>query len=454
MAPGQVGRYHPEQVVGVGSFATVYRARDDWLEDTVALKVLAENHSLNPEVRERFIAEGRSLRRIESPHVVAVHDIGESDRQQPFLVLEYAEHGTLADRVRSLRAAGWSATAADVLVTARALASAIEAVHAVRLVHRDLSPGNVLIASAPPSPGQAGAGPSTGRFGVGEPDPGGLGAGGLDTGGDDTDAASVVGPGERLVVADLGMCKDLARNSGLTVAAGTSGFRPPEQEVGGLVDTRADLWSLSALLEWLCEGADLPVELTAALDRSRAQDPQDRHPDVASWLADLEAAVRPPAAVATPTGPAAAEGDAVPGSAPTAVTSLLPEQPVAQVTAGTMRGRRLGILLVVSVVALVVGVLGGYLLGQGTGAAPAQTPLASVEITGPTDLTVGAAATFTAEVTGLESWVWTLPSGRYVLDAPAITVTPETAGPSHLVLRGQDREGQEIVVEHHLQVRE
>ena len=65
------------------------------------------------------------------------------------------------------------------------------------------------------------------------------------------------------------------------------------------------------------------------------------------------------------------------------------------------------------------------LLGQGTGAAPAQTPLASVEITGPTDLTVGAAATFTAEVTGLESWVWTLPSGRYVLDAPAITVTPE-----------------------------
>src|SRR5699024_11049811 len=112
------------------------------------LKVLAENHSLNPEVRERFIAEGRSLRRVDSPHVLTVHDIGESERQQPYLVLEYADRGTLADRVAALRGTGWTASAADVLVTARGLGAAIEAVHEAQLVHRDLSPGNVLLKTA------------------------------------------------------------------------------------------------------------------------------------------------------------------------------------------------------------------------------------------------------------------------------------------------------------------
>lgn len=88
------GRYRAEEVIGVGSFATVHRAADDLLDDTVVVKVLAENHSLNPEIRERFIAEGRSLRRVASPHVVTVHDIGETDRQQPYLVLEHADRGT------------------------------------------------------------------------------------------------------------------------------------------------------------------------------------------------------------------------------------------------------------------------------------------------------------------------------------------------------------------------
>src|SRR5690625_7917252 len=107
--------------------------------------MLAENHSLNPEIRARFIAEGRSLRKVNDPHVVTVHDIGESERQQPYLVLEYADRGTLADRVEGLRARGWVASAEDVLTASRNLTSALHAVHAAGLVHRDLSPRNVLI---------------------------------------------------------------------------------------------------------------------------------------------------------------------------------------------------------------------------------------------------------------------------------------------------------------------
>lgn len=328
-----LGRYRVDGVIGVGSFATVHRAVDERLDDVVVVKVLAENHSLNPEIRERFITEGRALRRVASPHVVAVHDIGESDRQQPYLVLEHADRGTLAERVRALRADGWTATAADVLTVARGLAAAVEAVHAAQLVHRDLSPGNVLLRTGP----EAAV---------------------------DGEAASVVRPDERLLVADLGMCKDLAVSSGLTVAGGTEGFRPPEQDGPGTVDTRADLWAMSALVTWLAEGADLPRELTAALGRSLADAPDRRHPDVAAWLADVERALDP-----------ARRGDDPPAG----------------------RGRRRPAR---TVVAAVAGAALGLGVGAGTTAWLDDRPRssadgASVAISGPRAATVGTPVTLT-----------------------------------------------------------
>ena len=74
----------------------------------------------------------------------------------------------------------------------------------------------------------------------------------------------------------------------------------------GLVDTRADLWALSMLLLWMCEGSPLghlPESLFTALRRSTARSPAERHPDVATWLADVENALAPPA---PPAGPPAA----------------------------------------------------------------------------------------------------------------------------------------------------
>lgn len=79
------------------------------------MKVLADTHSLDPEIRQRFIAKGRSLRRVRSPHVVTVHDIGENEHQQPYLVLEYADRGTPADRVATLRAQSWQPNPADII---------------------------------------------------------------------------------------------------------------------------------------------------------------------------------------------------------------------------------------------------------------------------------------------------------------------------------------------------
>src|SRR5699024_7706475 len=208
----RIGRYEVVDHLGAGSFATVHRARDLRLDDEVALKVLAENHTLNPDMLERFIGEGRALRRARSPHVAAVHDIGELPDNQPYLVLELADRGTLGQRVESLREQGWTASPQDLLVVARSLAAALGAVHRAQLVHRDLSPGNVLLTSQPDG-NTAGHARSSGVAAAGGgPVPGG---------------GALIAEDERLLLADLGLCKDLARRSGLTVAAGTSGFRAP-----------------------------------------------------------------------------------------------------------------------------------------------------------------------------------------------------------------------------------
>ena len=419
MREARVGRYRLEGVIGVGSFATVHRAKDERLDDTVVIKLLAENHSLNPEVRERFIAEGRSLRRVSSPHVITVHDIGESDRQQPYLVLEYADRGTLADRVAALRSSGWTARVQDVLVVARSLAAALEAVHAAHLVHRDLSPANVLLQTVPGVNGTAGdgtPGEATAEVVAG---------------------SALVRPDERLLVVDLGMCKDLALNSGLTVAGGTSGFRPPEM-LGGpaVIDTRADLFSLSALLTWLCRDADLPAELDLTLARSLAVDPAARHPDVAAWLADVETALAPK-------------------TLDTASASGEPQvKDAGAVSAGVPPARkrpRMVARIAAMIAALAIGVASGLVL-SGLGDPTESTQSARIAIEGPEELTVGEPVTFTARHTGITSWVWVLPSGEHLTDRDSVTITPQSSGSAEVVLRARDASGEDLQVVHHLQV--
>ena len=407
MAAERVGRYRLEQVIGAGSFATVHRATDDRLQDTVVLKVLAENHSLNPEIRERFIGEGRSLRKVQNPHVITVHDLGETDRQQPYLVLEHADRGTLAERVEQLRASGWRATRADVLTVARQLAEAVGAVHAADLVHRDLSPGNVLLGAAPTEAAEA-------------------------TG------AAVVAADEKLVVADLGMCKDLALNSGLTVAGGTSGFRPPEQQGGpAVVDTRADLWAMSALLLWLIEGAELPDAVQNVLTRSLATDPDQRHQDVTAWLADIEAAL--------PDQDDPAAGGAVAAGGRGGASAEAPA------SSESSRARR-RITAAVVVLALVLALAGGVLIGRWAAVPGSSTDQASVAISGPDQVGVGEAVTFTASVEGVNSWVWTLPDGSHVLDEETVTLTARSGGSAEVVLRARAPDGTPIAAVHRVVV--
>ena len=414
----RLAHYRVGEAIGAGSYATVHRAVDERLNDTVAIKILAENHSLNPEIRERFIAEGRSLRRVGGGHVVAVYDVGESDRFQPYLVLEFAVRGTVRDRVEHLWRNGWRATVDDVLVFARQLAVAVAAVHQADLVHRDLSPGNLLLTHRSPRSAHS----STSEH---EP--------------------VLISADERLVLADLGMCKDLALNSGVTVSGGTEGFRPPEQSGPGVVDIRADIWAMSALLAWMVRGSDLSSSLNKVLKRGMSERPKRRQPDAPTWLQEIESALAPPEPDVSPR-PTAEEADHRADTDPSARTS----SPV-------KRGkfvRRLRRTLMIG--ALVIALVGGVLLGRwafgDSAPPPAHIASISIDISGPEEIEVGEPAVFTAETKDVGSWVWTLPSHRYVADQGRVTITPTSPGTAVLILRAQTPEGKDLEVRHSIRV--
>jgi hypothetical protein len=426
----RIGRYRLEQVIGTGGFATVHRAVDERLGDTVAVKVLADNHCLNPDMRERFITEGRVLRRIDSPHVVRVHDIGETPQQQPFLVLEHADRGTLAQRVDGLRAGGWTPGPDDVRAVARSMAAAVGAVHRADIVHRDLSPGNVLLRSTVAPSDDAGS--------------------------------AVIASDERLLLADLGLCKDLAVHSGLTVSGGTEGFRPPEQRAGpARVDARADLWALSALLVWLCTGrppddrpskavlagTGLPARLGAALATSLADDPRRRHPDVAAWLRDIEAALAPaaPPAERIPRGD---DGHAPTRRGPTRRHAVL--RLAVALLAGALLGA--GALFAIQARMTDAPETTVTALDDGHVEVGQQVGDARVALIGPATVAVDQVATFIAATRGLESWVWLMPDGTVSPDAPQVRLRTRSAGTARIALLGTTGSGDRLEVVHELRV--
>ncbi|GAA1908166.1 serine/threonine-protein kinase [Lapillicoccus jejuensis] len=223
----RLGRYRLLERLGTGAFATVWLARDDDLEVSVALKVLADNWSGDAGVRERFLAEARLLRRIDDPRVVRVHDIGTvPDGDQPYFVMDLADGGTLADVVEQ---AATRPDAGRAVALAGEVARAVQVLHDHGVVHRDVKPSNLLIA----------------RGADGRP---------------------------RVVVADLGMAKSLAEASGLTLTAGTPAWMAPEQVRGGGFDARADVYAVAAVTYALLTGRP-PFEHASVRDVALRTDP-------------------------------------------------------------------------------------------------------------------------------------------------------------------------------------
>jgi serine/threonine protein kinase len=199
----RLGRYLLADRLGAGAFATVWKAYDPELDTDVAVKVLADNWASNADVRERFLAEARLLRRISSPRVVRVHDVGVQD-DRPYFVMDYVPGGTLAERI------GYCLPAEALQLAAEA-GYAVHVLHDAGVIHRDIKPSNLLLDSdrRPPA----------------------------------------------VLVADLGSAKQLADASGLTVTTGTPAYMAPEQvfQTGGF-DARADVYALGVVTFELLTG--------------------------------------------------------------------------------------------------------------------------------------------------------------------------------------------------------
>ncbi len=273
--PQRLGRYAVRRRIGNGGFATVWLAYDEQLDAPVAVKVLADNWSEDHQVRTRFIEEGRYLRRVESPHVVSVYDAGELEDGRPYLVMSYADQGTLADR---LEVAGMTVTQG--LEVVRQVAAGLQALHDRGILHRDVKPANVLFRTIDPGSGSA-------------------------------DGAVL-----RAMLGDLGLGKALDASSRLTMIAGTPSFVAPEQAQGESPDARADQYSLGVLTFLLLGGRtpwthaslgsaadpppppalstddrEFPAAVESVVRRALAREPDDRWPSVTAFVEALTAAL-------------------------------------------------------------------------------------------------------------------------------------------------------------------
>jgi Tol biopolymer transport system component len=140
LAPGtKLGPYEIQSPVGAGGMGEVYRARDTRLERTVAIKVLPEQFSSSPELRQRFEREARALSSFSHPHICHLYDVG-SQHGIDYLVMEYLEGETLASRLQR-----GPLPLDQLLKVAVEVAEALERAHRQGVVHRDLKPGNVML---------------------------------------------------------------------------------------------------------------------------------------------------------------------------------------------------------------------------------------------------------------------------------------------------------------------
>ena len=263
------GRYALGAMVGAGGMGQVYRARDRVLERTVAVKVLSAASTDDLELVARFGREARAAAALNHPNIVAVFDSG-ADGDLHYLIMEYVEGQSLAGLLRR----EGRLDPRRVAEVGRQVCQALVAAHAAGLVHRDITPGNVLV------------------------DPAGL-----------------------VKVADFGIAK-LAAAATMTgdEVLGTAAYLAPEQAQGRPVDGRSDLYSLGCVLYALLTGAppfagDSPVvvaarhvteqpippshhnprvgpALEAVVLTALAKEPADRYQSAAAMAQDLERAVK------------------------------------------------------------------------------------------------------------------------------------------------------------------
>src|ERR1017187_391182 len=219
LTPGtKLGPYEVQTPLGAGGMGEVYRARDTRLERTVAIKVLPHHLSSNPDLKQRFEREARSISSLNHSRICILHDVGHQDGVD-FLVMEYLDGETLVERLRN-----GPLPLKEALRIGIEVCEALEAAQRVGIVHRDLKPGNIMLTKS---------GAKLMDFGL---------------------AKSATTPGSQSASAPLlSAAKTMSEAtplSPLTTAGtviGTIQYMAPEQIEGKEADARSDLFALGSV---------------------------------------------------------------------------------------------------------------------------------------------------------------------------------------------------------------
>ncbi|MEV0135237.1 serine/threonine-protein kinase [Dactylosporangium sp. NPDC050688] len=271
LGPGDVlgDRYRLDEFVASGGMGQVFRATDQTLNRTVAVKVLLPGLTRDAEFGSRFRAEARIMASIGHPGVVGVYDYGESPEGTMFLVMAFVEGRPLGERI--IREGGLPV--ADTMAIVAQAADALHAAHSNGIIHRDVKPNNLLVSN---------------------------------------DGA--------VTLVDFGVARSSNVTSVTKVNAviGTALYMSPEQASGKPISPATDIYALGAVAYHCLTGAppftgnspleiaikhlqdeppplppELPGSVRALVERAMAKDPQDRFPTAAALAAAARAAQDP-----------------------------------------------------------------------------------------------------------------------------------------------------------------
>ena len=271
-AGAEIAGYRIDALAGRGGMGEVYRAWDERLGRYVALKLVAPRLADDERFRERFLRESRLAAGIDHPNVIPVYEAGEADGRL-YIAMRYVEGSDL----RKLLTYEGVFDPERALRLLAPIAGALDAAHARGLVHRDVKPGNVLIAVDPNAD-----------------------------------------PPEHVYLSDFGLTTLSADPGDGGPFSGTAEYAAPELVTGGPVDGRADVYALGCILFECLTGTppyrgdsvlttlwghvndpvpaatarnpDLPPAIDGVLRKALAKEPRDRFP---SGRALIEAARDP-----------------------------------------------------------------------------------------------------------------------------------------------------------------
>ena len=245
-----MGAYRVEGTLGAGSMGEVYKGVDTGLNRRVAIKILSEKHRDSPELRQRFVREGRAVAAISHPNVVQVFATGSFD-ERPYIAMELLDGTDLGSAIEKRGPLDSLVAAHAILDAAQGLAAAAKA----GLIHRDVKPSNLVRLS-------------DGRVKV-----------------TDFGLAKPVDPGAEPALTAMG------------VVVGTPDYIAPEQARGEAIDERVDIYALGGTLYYLLTGdppfrtgnpnEDKYLKVVARHLKEPAPDVRSKNPSVDSELAAL-----------------------------------------------------------------------------------------------------------------------------------------------------------------------